>query len=281
MPTRITQCWNQLRDRREKALIAFLMAGDPGIPATIEIILALEKAGVDIVEVGIPFSEPIADGPVIQRAGERALRQGASVSAILQMVREIRTKSQIPLLLFSYLNPVLRYGFQRFAADAVSSGADGPLITDLSVEEAAPYVSEMRGQGLDTVFLVAPTSTEARLKRVTELSTGFVYAIARTGVTGAREQLSSSVEPLVRRLRAVTSLPIAAGFGISRPEHLRELAPLVDGVVVGSAFVRCIEEHPEDPAPHVATIARWMREGFQSHGSAAEAPQTEESQRRI
>ena len=264
MPTRIGNCWSRLRSRNEKALIAFLMAGDPSISATIEIILALAQAGVDIVEIGIPFSEPIADGPVIQRSGERALRQGAYLPAILQMIRDIRRESQIPLMLFSYLNPILRYGFERFAADAVSSGADGALITDLSVEEAAPYVSEMRKEGLDTVFLVAPTSTPERLKRVVELSTGFVYAIAQTGVTGAREQLSNSVEPLARRLRAATSLPIAAGFGISRPEHLRELAPLVDGVVVGSALVHCLEEHPEDPAPHVAEFTRWLREGFEA-----------------
>ena len=264
MPTRIGDCWNRLRSRDEKALIAFIMAGDPDIAASHRIILALAEAGVDIIEVGIPFSEPIADGPVIQRSGERALRAGAYLPAILQMVREIRRESQVPLLLFSYLNPVLRYGFERFAADAVSSGADGALITDLSVEEAAPYVAEMRRQGLDTVFLAAPTSTEERLKRVAELSTGFVYAISRMGVTGTREELSTSVAPLVRRIRACTPLPIAAGFGISRPEHLRELAPLVDGVVVGSAFVRCLEEHTENPAPHVADLARRLREGFEA-----------------
>ena len=175
MPTRIGDCWNRLRSRREKALIAFIMAGYPDLAASTKIILALAEAGVDIIEVGIPFSEPIADGPVIQRSGERALRKGAYLPAILEMVREIRRESQVPLLLFSYLNPVLRYGFERFAADAVSSGADGALITDLSVEEAAPYVAEMRRQGLDTVFLAAPTSTDERLKRVAELSTGFVY----------------------------------------------------------------------------------------------------------
>ena len=262
MPTRIGECWSRLRSRNEKALIPFLMAGDPSISASLQIILGLAEAGADIIEIGIPFSEPIADGPVIQRSGERALHGGAYLPAIMQMVRDIRRESGVPLLLFSYLNPVLRYGFERFAADAVASGADGALITDLSVEEAAPYVTEMRRQGLDTVFLAAPTSTEERLQRVVELSTGFVYAITRTGVTGARDELSASLSPLVRRLRACTSLPVAAGFGISRPEHLRELSPLVDGVVVGSAFVRCLEEHPEDPALHVVNLARWLREGF-------------------
>ena len=260
--TRIGKCWNELRGRNDKALIAFIMAGDPDLRTSGEIVIALAEAGVDIVELGVPFSEPIADGPVIQRSGERALRQGAYLPAILDLVREIRRKSEVPLVLFSYLNPVLKYGFERFATDAVSAGADGALITDLSVEEAGPFVEEMRRKGLDTVFLAAPTSTDERLKRVAELSTGFVYAISRTGVTGTRDQLSSSVAPLVKRLRAVTSLPIAAGFGISRPEHLRELAPVVDGVVVGSALVRCLEEHKENPSPHMAQFARSLREGF-------------------
>jgi tryptophan synthase alpha chain len=264
MPTRIGKCWSRLRSRNEKALIAFLMAGDPDLPTTVQIVLALAEAGVDIVELGVPFSEPIADGPVIQRSGERALRQGAYLPAILGLVREIRRKSEVPLVLFSYLNPVLKYGFERFADDAVSSGADGALITDLSVEEAAPFVDEMRRKGLDTVFLAAPTSTGERLKRVAGLSTGFVYAISRTGVTGTRDELSTAVAPLVERLRGVTSLPIAAGFGISRPEHLRELAPVVDGVVVGSALVRCMEEHPENPAHHAAQFARRLREGFEA-----------------
>ncbi len=260
--TRIGKCWQRLRSNGEKALIAFLMAGDPDIPRTIEIVHALANSGVDIIELGIPFSEPIADGPVIQRSGARALQKGAYLPAVLQMVRDIRRDSEVPLLLFTYLNPILKYGLERFAADSVSSGADGALITDLSVEEAGPYVAEMRRAGLDTVFLAAPTSTEERLQRVSELSTGFVYAITRTGVTGVQEQLSASVAPLITRLRRHTGLPVAAGFGISRPEHLKELAPLVDGVVVGSAFVKCLEEHPENPAPHVAEFARWLRQGF-------------------
>jgi tryptophan synthase alpha chain len=260
--TRIGSRWEELRRQNGKALVPFLMAGDPDIPTSIEVVLGLARAGADIIELGIPFSEPIADGPVVQRAGERALQKGAYLPAILEMVRAIRRHSEVPLLLFSYLNPVLRYGLERFAADAVASGADGALITDLSVEEAAPFVAEMRRHGLDTVFLAAPTSTDGRLKRVAELSTGFVYAITRMGVTGAREQLSDAIAPLVQRLRACTSLPIAAGFGISRPEHLAELAPLVDGVVIGSALVRCLEEHIENPAPHVAELARWLRHGF-------------------
>ena len=275
MTTRIGNRWAELRRQNGKALIPFLMAGDPDIPASIEVVLALAQAGADIIELGVPFSEPIADGPVVQRAGERALKKGAYLPAILEMVRTIRRQSEVPLLLFSYLNPVLRYGLERFAADAVASGADGALITDLSVEEAAPFVAEMRRHGLDTVFLAAPTSTDERLKRVAELSTGFVYAITRMGVTGAREQLSDAITPLVRRLRACTSLPIAAGFGISRPEHLTELSPLVDGVVVGSALVRCLEEHIENPAPHVAELARQLREGFSLQESGVRSQKSE------
>ena len=269
MPTRIQQRWKELRDSGDKALIAFVMAGDPDLPKSAEIVLALAEAGVDIIEIGVPFSEPIADGPVIQRAGGRAIRKGAYLPAILDLVKEIRLRSQIPLVVFSYLNPILRYGFERFAADSVASGVDGVLVTDLSVEEAGNYVAEMRRAGLDTIFLAAPTSTDERLKKVAEFSTGFVYAVSRTGTTGAQDALSSAIGPLLRRLRNFTSLPIAAGFGVSRPEHLTELAPLADGVVVGSALVRCIEEHPDDPAPHAAEFARWLRQGFKPKDSVS------------
>jgi tryptophan synthase alpha chain len=262
MSTRIGARWAELKKRNDKALIPFVMAGDPDLPKSAEIVLALAEAGADIIEIGIPFSEPIADGPVIQRAGGRAIQEGAFLPAILDLVRQIRKQSDVPLLLFSYLNPILRYGFERFAADAVSCGADGTLITDLSVEEAESYVAEMRRAGLDTVFLAAPTSTDERLKKVAEFSTGFVYAVSRSGTTGARDALSSAIGPLLRRLRSFTSLPIAAGFGISRPEHLTELAPLADGAVVGSALVRCIEEHIDNPAPHAAEFVRWLRRGF-------------------
>jgi len=268
MTTRIARRWQDLKKNNDKALIAFVMAGDPDLPKTAEIVLALTDAGVDIVELGVPFSEPIADGPVIQRAGDRAIRQGAYLPAILDLVTEIRRKSEVPLLLMSYLNPILRYRLERFCDDAVASGADSVLVTDLSVEEADPFVAVMRRKGLDTVFLAAPTSTDARLQRVVEYSTGFVYAVSRAGTTGVRDSLSSAIGPLLERLRAITALPIAAGFGISRPEHLTQLAPLADGVVVGSALVKVIEEHPDNPAPHAAEFARWLRTGFTSHPQA-------------
>jgi tryptophan synthase alpha chain len=262
MATRIGRQWNQLRKRGEKALIAFIVAGDPDLPKSAAIALALADGGADIIELGVPFSEPIADGPVIQRSGDRALRKGAYLPAILDLVKEIRRKSEVPLVLMSYLNPILRYGFDRFATGARASGVDGVLVTDLSVEEASPYLGVMRQAGLDTIFLAAPTSTQERLRRVAEYSTGFVYAVSRAGTTGAKDTLSSAIGPLLTRMRALTPLPIAAGFGISRPEHLAQLAPLADGVVVGSALVRVIEEHPDNPAPHAAEFTRWLRTGF-------------------
>ena len=262
MKTRITQRWKGLRETGDKALVAFVMAGDPDLPKSAEIVLALAEGGADIIELGVPFSEPIADGPVIQRGGARALQSGAYLPAILELVRRVRRQTEVPLLLMSYLNPMLRYGLERFAVDAKASGADGVLGTDLSVEEADSYVTVMRRANLDTVFLAAPTSTDQRLTRIVEYSTGFVYAVSRAGTTGTRDTLSSAIDPLLKRLRAITALPIAAGFGISRPEHLAALAPLADGVVVGSALVRCIEEHQDDPAPYVAALVRSLREGF-------------------
>ena len=241
--TRITRLFNKLQAEDHRALIAYLTAGDPTPDRTPALVAALEAGGADLVELGVPFSDPIADGPVIQRASERALQAGATLSKVLASVRQIRKNSQIPLIVFGYLNPILRYGFERFAKDAAAAGVDGALLTDVSVEEAGPYVDQMRAQGLDTIFLAAPTSTDRRLELVARYSTGFVYLVSRTGITGERDRVSDSVEPLVRRMRAVTRLPLAVGFGVSRPEHLTELEPLVEGVVVGSAIVRVIEQH--------------------------------------
>ena len=192
----------------------------------------------------MPFSDPIADGPVIQRAAARALKAGTTVPKVLDIARQIRKTSEIPLLLFTYLNPVLRYGLDKLARDAKAAGIDGCLLTDVSVEEAEPYVAAMRAAGLDTVFLAAPTSTERRLKLVAQYSTGFVYLVSRTGVTGEQAALSESLGPLVDKMRAVTKLPLAAGFGISTPEQAGAVAKMADGVVVGSAIVRQIEKDP-------------------------------------
>lgn len=197
---------------------------------------------MDLIELGVPFSDPVADGPVIQRASERALKAGTTLRGVLEVAEQIRERSQIPILLFSYLNPVLRFGFARLAEEAAKRGIDGCLLTDLSVEEAEDYVATMARCGLDTVFLAAPTSTDRRLQLVSRYSSGFIYLVSRTGVTGERDRLSEAARTLVERVRAITSLPLALGFGISKPEHVAEAGTLVDAVVVGSAFVRIIEQ---------------------------------------
>jgi tryptophan synthase alpha chain len=246
-------------DNGRKALIAYITAGDPTPEKTPELVFALERGGVDLVELGVPFSDPIADGPVIQRGAERALKAGTTVKKVLDIARNIRKKSRIPLVLFTYLNPVLRYGLEALARDAKEAGIDGCLLTDLSVEEAVSYTGAMKSAGLDTVFLAAPTSTPARLKLVSEYSSGFVYLVSRTGVTGERSSISDSLAPLVKAMRAVTRLPLAVGFGIATPEQAREVSKMADGVVVGSAFVRLIEQNGD-----IEAFARSLRRGIDS-----------------
>jgi tryptophan synthase alpha chain len=240
-----------------KALIAYITAGDPTPEKTPELVAALERGGVDLIELGVPFSDPIADGPVIQRGAERALKAGTNVKKVVAIAAKIRQTSAIPLLLFTYMNPVLRYGLDALARDARAAGIDGCLLTDLSVEEALSYAGAMRSAGLDTVFLAAPTSTPARLKLVAEYSRGFVYLVSRTGVTGERASIADSLAPLVSSMRAVTKLPLAVGFGISTPEQARDVARLADGVVVGSAFVRLVEQNGD-----LEGYARSLREGI-------------------
>ncbi len=245
--TRIGSLFASCRSEGRKAFIAYLTGGDPKPDATTPLVLALESGGADLIELGVPFSDPIADGPVIQRASDRALRAGATLPRLLETVREIRRESQIPLLLFSYLNPLLKYGFDKLARDASDAGVDGVLLTDLSVEEAGEPVERLRERGLDTVFLAAPTSTERRLRLVAQHSSGFIYLVSRTGVTGAQDSLSKSAAPLARRMRDLTDLPIAIGFGIGTPEQVAEVSRIADGVVVGSAIVKCIETNAADP----------------------------------
>ncbi len=240
--TRISRWFDHLRGRGKKGLIAYITAGDPAPDDTLELVLALERGGAGLIELGVPFSDPVADGPVIQAASERALKAGATLRKVLGIAAEIRRKSEVPLLLFSYLNPLLRYGIEPLARDAAAAGIDGCLITDLSVEEAHTYIDVMRAQKLDTVFLAAPTSTPGRLELVAKYSTGFVYLVSRTGVTGERAALSSALAPLVAAMRRATSLPLAAGFGISTPEQVGQVGGMADAVIVGSAFVRRIAE---------------------------------------
>jgi tryptophan synthase alpha chain len=266
--TRIGQLFDCLKRDGCKGLIAYLTAGDPSLERTPALVEALVRGGADLIELGVPFSDPIADGPVIQRAGERALKAGATLPGILEVAAEIRRRSPVPLLLFTYLNPVVRYGLDRLAEDAAACGVDGCLLTDASVEEAQDYVEAMHRHGLDTVFLAAPTSTRHRLELVGRYSSGFVYLVSRTGVTGERETLSDSVKPLVQAVRAVTDLPLAVGFGVSRPEHVAELGRQVEAVVVGSAFVRLIEG--ESRSPHLeAALEAFTRELKQGFGNYA------------
>ena len=265
--TRIGRLFDCLKRDGRKGLIAYLTAGDPSPERTPALVEALVRGGADLIELGVPFSDPIADGPVIQRAGERALRAGTTLERVLEIAERIRSRSDVPLLLFTYLNPVLRYGLERLAQDAAARGIDGCLLTDASVEEAQEYVSVMHRYGLDTVFLAAPTSTKRRLELVARYSTGFVYLVSRTGVTGERETLSDAVTPLIRAVRAVTDLPLAVGFGISRPEHVAELGRQVEAVVVGSAFVRVIERYAGSASleSELESLTRELKQGFGVH----------------
>jgi tryptophan synthase alpha chain len=264
--TRISRLFERLHAEQRPALIAYITAGDPSPDKTPEIVAALERGGADLIELGVPFSDPIADGPVIQRGSDRALKAGTKLATVLEMAAQIRKRSEIPLLLFTYMNPVLRYGLEPLARAAVANGIDGCLLTDLSVEEAEPYIHVMREAGLDTVFLAAPTSSKRRLELVAKYSTGFIYLVSRTGVTGERASLSDSVEPLVTAMREVTQLPLAVGFGISTAEHVRAVGAVADGVVVGSAFERVIEENASSPrlCAKVEALARELASGLLS-----------------
>jgi tryptophan synthase alpha chain len=257
--SRIGKKFDELRGRGGKAFVGFITAGDPSLERTAEAALALEAGGVDVLELGVPFSDPLADGPVIQRASERALRRGVTLAAVLELVKQIRRRSELPLLLFSYYNPLLRYGLGRLADDARHAGLDGVLVTDLPPEEADPWLAEARRAALDTVFLASPTSPDERLRRVAAESRGFVYAISRTGVTGERDALSADARPLLSRLRDLSDVPVAVGFGLSTPEQVGAAAALADGVVVGSALVRFLEEHPDGD---LGEQARWLRSGM-------------------
>jgi tryptophan synthase alpha chain len=238
-------------------LVAYVTCGDPDLATTRDIVLAAIEAGVGIIELGVPFSDPVADGPVIQKASERALKHGTSLEQVLRLASEIREYSQsVGMIVFSYLNPILQMGMSKFCKVARHAGLDGVLITDLPVEESGEYLREARKNDLVTVFLVAPTSTDQRLKQIAAVSTGFVYAISRTGVTGARQQMSEDASGLVKRLRRFTKLPIAVGFGISTPEQFAAVGQYAEAAVVGSAIVRTIERNRGHEAVAVAEFIR-------------------------
>jgi tryptophan synthase alpha chain len=271
-PSRISKRFAELRDSGELGVVAFITAGDPSLDATQRFIMALAEAGADVIELGVPFSDPLADGPTIQRASERALKAGVTLAGILDLVQRVREVSQVPLVLFSYYNPVFQMGLEKFAAAASSAGVDGVLITDLTPEESEDYRRILAAHHLDTIFLGAPTSTDERLVKIAACSSGFLYLISRTGVTGAKDALPDDLPSLVRRARAVTQLPIAVGFGISLPGHVSVLGGLADAAVVGSALVSEIEKATSTnatSAPSINAAAAALAERVRSLKEAA------------
>lgn len=254
--TRISKRFARIRADGELGIVAFITAGDPTLDATLEFVLTLAAAGADVIELGVPFSDPLADGPTIQRASERALKSGASLAGVLELVRRIRKTSQVPLVLFSYFNPIVQMGLEEFAAAASAAGADGVLVTDLTPEESEDYRRIMHAHHLDTIFLAAPTSTDERLQKIAACTSGFLYLISRTGVTGAKDSLPDDLPALLRRTRSFTQLPIAVGFGISLPGHVAVLGGLADAAVVGSALVSEIEKAPSSAAACAALRER-------------------------
>lgn len=257
--TRISAKWQQLKAEGQKAFIPYITAGDPDLATTEALLLALADAGADIIELGVPFSDPMADGPVIQRASERALLKPLGVADILPMVERVRQQSQVPIMLFTYFNPLLQFAREGLGAKLKAAGIDGVLITDLIPEEADAFVAEMRAAEIDTIFLAAPTSPDERLKLIAQYSSGFVYVVARTGVTGMRESVATEVHSLVERVRQHTALPVAVGFGISKPEHVQDVWRYADGAVVGTRLVLEIENNLGKP-DLVARVAQLVRE---------------------
>jgi tryptophan synthase alpha chain len=256
--TRIAARFAELKTRGQKGFIAYITGGDPSLAATEDIILRLEDAGVDVVELGVPFSDPLADGPVIQEAAGRALAAGATWSKLMAMVARLRRRSEVPLLLFSYLNPLLVRGFDRTARDAAAAGADGFLILDLPVEEAAKNFQTLDKLNLNHVGLVTPTSPAERIKRIVAASSGFVYCVSREGVTGVQQQLAPGAVKLLKATGRLTKLPVALGFGIATPAHAATAVQDADAVVVGSAIVDRFHQAAHSPAGRAAA-ARWVR----------------------
>ena len=249
MPSRLTATFARLQREPRPGLVTYTTAADPDVPRSADILKALDRAGADVLEVGVPFSDPLADGPVIQRATERALLSGGSLRTSLTLIEGVRPHVSAPIVVFSYVNPLLRLGVAEFARRASGAGVDGVLVLDLPVEEADEFRETMTASGIDTIFLLSPTTTDARIKKAAALGGGFLYGISRLGVTGARDQVSSGARALVQRIRAVTSMPVALGFGISRPEHVAEVGGYADAAVVGSALVSLIAA--ESASPHL------------------------------
>jgi tryptophan synthase alpha chain len=261
--SRIVSTFEKLKRQGKKALIPYIMAGDPDLSTTQALVLNLESNGVDIIELGVPFSDPLADGPVIQRASDRSLRNKTSLRAVMDLVRTLRQRTQIPLVLMSYYNPIHKYGEEQFARDAVACGVDGVIVPDLPPEEAAQLLKTSRKVGLDTIFLLAPTSTPERIRKVSEASQGFIYYVSLTGITGAALGSFEEIKHKIREIRRDSAKPVAVGFGISTPDQAAQVAQWADGVIVGSALVKLVESHLQDPRL-VKTVAKFVQELHQA-----------------
>jgi tryptophan synthase alpha chain len=259
--TRLDSTFARLREGHSSGLVTYITAGDPDLDRTGGILRALDRAGADVLEVGVPFSDPLADGPVIQRATERALASGTTLSGVLDLLRAIRTEIAAPVVIFSYANPILRLGAEQFADRARDAGVDGVLVLDLPIEEADDFRTMLAGRGIDTILLLSPTTTDDRLRRAAALGSGFLYAISRLGVTGARDALAAGAREMVERIRKVSDLPVALGFGISKPDHVREVGQWADAAVVGSALVDVIarEGASRDLNTRVEEYVRWLK----------------------
>jgi tryptophan synthase alpha chain len=259
--SRIAAAFERMRDERRVGLVTYVTAGDPSLERTADILLALDRAGADVLEVGVPFSDPLADGPVIQRACERALAAGATLDRILDLLHAVRSSVRAPIVLFSYANPIYRMGFGAFAARAAAAGVDGVLALDIPVEEAGPLRNALLDHGLDPIYLLSPTTTPERARKAGELGRGFLYLISRAGVTGAKESLAAGLPAQAARVRELSSLPLAVGFGLSRPEHVRAVADIADAAVVGSGLVSVIAETGDTAGlvPRIEAYVRWLR----------------------
>jgi tryptophan synthase alpha chain len=258
---RLGAIFGRLRAEKRAGLVTYITAGDPDLAKTAGILRALDRAGADVIEVGVPFSDPLADGPVIQRATERALASGTTLHGVLDLLKAVRRELQAGVVIFSYANPILRFGAERFADAAREAGVDGVLVLDLPIEEADDFRNLLASRGIDTILLLSPTTSDDRLRKAAALGSGFLYAISRLGVTGVRDQLAEGVEAMVARIRAVSDLPVALGFGISKPEHVRAVGQWADAAVVGSALVAVIAEAggSDDLTTRVEEYVRWLK----------------------
>jgi tryptophan synthase alpha chain len=257
--SRIAPLFDRLRAEDRLGLLTYITVGYPELDSTPDIALALAEAGADLIELGIPFSDPLAEGRTIQATSQRALHNGVNVARCLETAWAIRQRSEVPVVLMGYLNPILAYGVKRFTEHAADVGVDGLIIVDLSLEETGELRAACQGAGLDLIFFLAPTSTEARIRLVAEQATGFIYCISVTGVTGSRQAIGAEVDSLLGRIRAMTSTPLALGFGLSKPEHLRSLQGKVDAAAVGSALLEAIGKSEDDPGAAAAGFVRWIR----------------------